>query len=44
MNDWWTTIASVCIGVPLSLHFRFGGILTGMFCMGINIALTLLSK
>lgn len=44
MHDWWPTIASICIGVPISVGCRWGGLLAGMFCMGINIVITLLMK
>jgi hypothetical protein len=44
MHGLWITAASICIGVPISYKWRLTLLLTGMFCAGLNIILSLIIK
>jgi hypothetical protein len=37
MNEWIYVIASICIGVPVSIYWKLPSLIAGMLCMGINI-------
>lgn len=40
MIEWWTAIAAISIGVPIASIMRMHPILSGMFCMGLNLLFT----
>lgn len=44
MHEWWPTIASICLGVPIAYKWELTPILSGMLCAGINIIITLVVK
>lgn len=42
MTDWYPTLASILIGVPLATHWRLTWLGSGMLCAGLNILITLM--
>jgi hypothetical protein len=44
MSDWYITIGSLCVGIPIAATLDFPPLLSGMFCLGINILILSLLK
>ncbi len=44
MNEWFPCIASICLGGSISILTKMPPILSGMFCLGLNIIFTYFSS
>ena len=37
MHEWWPVVSALCLGVPIAVVTRMPALLSGFFCLGLNV-------